>query len=660
MSLYPDPVARHYGGYEEGLGWSLASAGDVNGDGLADLVVSTGHASLMSDPTAKLWLGSPSGISGPPSWMAPTEVGGHSDALTVSGVGDVNGDGFDDVGVVSPYWRILSPGESRIYIFGGSAAGLSVTPMAILSVADRFWLDVAAAGDVDGDGYEDMVASSNPLTPNLVGDVRLYRGGPGGVSPTAAMILSGAVNDGRFGRTLEPAGDMDGDGFADVIIGEPGQRGHAQTGRVYLYRGSPAGLVPWWQHVGGPLAVELGMAACVADVDGDGWTDVVVGGFKRSAPASDWHGSVEVFFGSSSGIADEAELLHEESPPVRGTGIALAPAGDLNGDGLGDVVSGAPGAHVGFGFSGGVVVLLGRRRNHEPVIAPMPDVTADCGPIALRADADDPDDDVLAYAWVSDCADATFSPDADAVSPVANFAIGCGRTCTLTVTVDDGRCGLASASQRISLWDRTPPLLRDVPAPAIAECDAVPAPAPVTARDACDPSPTQRFEEARVDGPCPWTYRLERSWTANDACGNESRAPQAVEVMDTRPPVVAPGIEDLHCCWPPNGRIVTFDLGRFEPLIRDACDAHPIWRFDGCTASEDGQAVHDLAAECGITPDGAEIWVRSRRSGTATGGRAYGVLVTASDACGNRSEPTVIGYIRVPHDQRPVSRCESP
>jgi hypothetical protein len=216
-------------------------------------------------------------------------------------------------------------------------------------------------------------------------------------------------------------------------------------------------------------------------------------------------------------------------------------------------------------------------------------------------------------------------------------------------------CGNATAATRtLHVRDLVAPVLAGVPAGATVECDAVPAPAPVTASDACDPAPVVRLAQTRIDGRCPGEYRLVRTWTATDACGNAASASQELRVVDTRPPLVVPGSSELGCIWPPNHRMVPFHRSAFTVVATDDCSDPVTWRLAGCASSQpdDGLGDGSFAGDCAVSPDGSTIAVRAERSGRDRGERRYGVEVVATDACGNESAATLIGFIVVPHDFR--------
>ena len=111
-------------------------------------------------------------------------------------------------------------------------------------------------------------------------------------------------------------------------------------------------------------------------------------------------------------------------------------------------------------------------------------------------------------------------------------------TITRVWTATDDCGNVSTATQIITVEDTTAPVLANVPGDVVVECDAVPAPATPTATDNCDVEPTITFEEVREDGNCVDNYRLIRTWTATDNCGNESSQTQIVTVQDTTDPML--------------------------------------------------------------------------------------------------------------------------
>ena len=220
---------------------SLAGAGDVNRDGYGDIVVGAPDA-VLSRGAAYIYLGSPSGLAASPSTtLVPSpDMGGYFGG-SVASAGDVNGDGFADV-IIGARGAEYVGGA---YVYLGTSGGLSATPAALLRGLDgqhgAFGNAVATAGDVNGDGYADIVVSAVGAQA-LAGRVYVFMGGASGVPITPAAVLSGPGGvAGNFGRSLAGAGEVNGDGYADIIVGAVGAQ--ARTGRIFLYSGGAEGVI---------------------------------------------------------------------------------------------------------------------------------------------------------------------------------------------------------------------------------------------------------------------------------------------------------------------------------------------------------------------------------------------------------------------------------
>jgi hypothetical protein len=325
------------------FGGSLASAGDVNGDGFADLVV--GAIGAAGTGQVYLYLGGPTGLNTSP---ATTITGGDgftaNFGCSVASAGDVNGDGYADV-LVGAY--SASNGTGRAYLYWGGAAGLSTSPAVTLnglSGGGQFGWSVASAGDTNGDGFADVVIGA-PGAVNFTGRVYVYLGSAAGLGPSPSTALfSIETATGYFGSAVAGAGDVNGDGYADVAIGAP-NRG---SPRAYVFWGSAAGLqpVPVTRLVpGDTTGSTFGASVAIGgDVNGDGFADVVIGD-----PSYGAFGVAYFYLGGSSGIGavPSVTLVGIESGGSFGNAVAIA--GDLDGDGLSDLVIGASNVENGVG-----------------------------------------------------------------------------------------------------------------------------------------------------------------------------------------------------------------------------------------------------------------------------------------------------------------------
>jgi hypothetical protein len=304
------------------FGAAAASAGDVNGDGFGDVVVGAPSCCGVYPGAAYLFFGGPSGLSPQPVTLVSPKHESYY-GWSVAGAGDVNGDGYADV-------VVLAPGAAA-YLFLGGADGPRADPVAFGSLENT----LASAGDVNGDGFGDVLVG-NYWANNGAGQFSLFLGGANGLSASPITVASPTGGDGMFAQSLAGAGDINGDGLADIIVGAPGV-----IPVVYLYYGSPSGVAMTPTALpsqGGPTdtltsphATEFGAAvASAGDVNGDGFADVLVGSPEVIA--------AYLYFGSANGITSAARPT---TLSANGIGGDVSGSGDVNGDGFSDVVLGS-------------------------------------------------------------------------------------------------------------------------------------------------------------------------------------------------------------------------------------------------------------------------------------------------------------------------------
>ncbi|MBK9331422.1 MAG: VCBS repeat-containing protein [Ignavibacteria bacterium] len=318
------------------FGYSVSSAGDVNNDGFDDVIVGAPNYYPGSGNFGKtyLYLGSPLGLTF--AWSLSNQDQGFGSSI--SAAGDLNGDGFDDVIIGAHYtqWDLTSDTSgSSAYVFYGSANGLKSTHDWYYILANHSFIAVTTIGDVNGDGYSDLLTGSLLLEETQWGNLKpeyyAFYGGNVVLDPAPDWTVNGT---GHFGISVSDAGDVNGDGYSDVMIGSPSQLNSA--GKVYVYHGSSLGLntSPDWTAVGDSGSLFGESVSSAGDVNNDGYDDVIIGarGYLN--------GRAYVFHGSPTGLVANPSWLRDSYSPGTWFGYSVSGAGDVNGDNFSDVVIG--------------------------------------------------------------------------------------------------------------------------------------------------------------------------------------------------------------------------------------------------------------------------------------------------------------------------------
>ncbi len=249
----------------------------------------------------------------------------------VAGLGDINHDGFDDVGVTVP-------GKAKTYVYYGGNPMDTIPDLLLIGSSC-----VALAGDVNGDGYQDIITSNNLLA------CYVFFGSPTVLDTVPDVILPAEYSGDYFGSRIINAGDVNKDGYDDILILAPNYPNGNSFGKAYLYLGgNPTDTVAVWQITGGSGAAGSGQrrlqTVCALDYNGDGLVDIVVGrdGYYYtgidSLPAE-----VDVFFGKQSGFDTIPNLVIHPPPGLNYHQMAefggwwVSNLGDVNQDGYQDM-----------------------------------------------------------------------------------------------------------------------------------------------------------------------------------------------------------------------------------------------------------------------------------------------------------------------------------
>jgi serine/threonine-protein kinase len=347
---------------QQHFGYSLAAATNVL-DGLTDVIVGApGSAHAGDVGRVFVFGGTRDGLSHEPVQTLTVDRVGTSFGYAVA-TGDVNHDGADDLLVGEPFALETHNGRAFLYLSKDGSFAREPAWSATGPAGSWFGLDLSLGGDVNHDGYADAVigAPNASLGPDLVecGAAYVYMGSAVGLD-SIPSILPGCQAGGHFGRDAAFAGDLDADGFSDVVIGaEFASNGEQNEGVVQLCFGSKTGVAPYGAVFleSNTMGANFGIcAASLHDLDGDGCDDLFVGAlrFQRHHPRE---GAAFVYLGSRDRrIAPGWSRVRGK--PGSWLGGGGGPAGDVNADGFPDFIVGAPSFDTETGTNVGQVELF--------------------------------------------------------------------------------------------------------------------------------------------------------------------------------------------------------------------------------------------------------------------------------------------------------------
>jgi len=395
------------------LGWSVAGAGDINGDGFDDLMIGAPYAVNNGNNPGIVYVvfGHAGGFTHP---LAVSTLNGgngfrilgisHGDQFgqAVSGAGDINGDGFADLAIGAPGSDLSANNAGAGFVLFGKTSAFPATQLLLLNGTNGFAVSgenandyaghaISGSGRHNGGALDDLIIGAfhaDPAGTTRAGKSYVVFGKSGGFSALLALSgmaggtqgygIPGTAPDDYAGTSVGSAGDVNGDGFDDLIIGAPHQDPlFAYAGKSYVVFGKAGPFTSTLAlttlngnngfRLDGPAGHDYaGFAVNSAgDINGDGFSDLIVGAFGAT-PTGFNAGSSYVVFGHSGNFTHPLDLsglngqngfrLDGESAGNK-SGFSVSRAGDINGDGLGDLLIGAKDANAS---SGRTYVVFGR------------------------------------------------------------------------------------------------------------------------------------------------------------------------------------------------------------------------------------------------------------------------------------------------------------
>ena len=389
-------------------GFSASAAGDVNKDGFDDLIIGApgGDEAGFDGGQAYIVFGKASGfgtvdlgtLTSSAGFMIQADNAFDRAGQSVSGLGDINGDGFDDFAVTAPRgnggggWYYYDFSTPTAYVVLGSASTTDLN-LTFFDSSDGFRIDspgsygidnlsIAGAGDVNGDGLDDIIVGDLRAN-DYFGAAYVIFGKASGfgtiqlpnLPSSSGFVILGDDGQDWAGSFVSSAGDMNGDGYDDVIVGASNaDLGARNGGATYVVFGKAGGFGTLdltnlsasngFAIYGAAAGDQLMFSSPIGDINGDGYGDIVIG---AQGAGADQSGAAYVIFGRASGFGT-IDLKHLDMR----SGFALvgemandgagrvSGIGDFNKDGYDDLIVGAPFSGSGGELSGAAYVIFGR------------------------------------------------------------------------------------------------------------------------------------------------------------------------------------------------------------------------------------------------------------------------------------------------------------
>lgn len=370
------------------VGYSVSFAGDINGDSISDFLVSAdtiqgtvfviyGSTTGFSCPLNLTTLNSTQGFP-----ITNVAGGGSFSGNSVSGIGDFNHDTLDDIIIGAPQYNSDTGAAYIIYGKLGGYTSIDVNSLSSsgliingVSSADYAGSSVRGIGDINSDGINDVIIGA-PLADSENGAAYVVYGGSnygnslnlGTLPSSSGFVMTGVNNDDFTGFSVSPAGDLNGDGVGDLLIGAKGK--NMNSGSVYLVYGNRNGYTTLPLNSGGVVRFDGAVngdntgfsVSALGDVNMDSSSDFIIGapGYNSNT------GAAFVVYGQTSGYSSPfslASLTSSQGFIINGAtagdqfGSSVSAAEDVNKDGIMDIIIGAPQAN---NYTGAAYIIYGR------------------------------------------------------------------------------------------------------------------------------------------------------------------------------------------------------------------------------------------------------------------------------------------------------------
>jgi hypothetical protein len=367
-SLNVEQVNRLGFAADDHFGVSIAGGGDFNGDGHDDWIVGAPYADVAANTSGAgyLFLGGSFASTAPVSILAG-EVADDQAGISVAAGFNLNGDAYDDVAVGVRFHDGGAKDGGAVFIYFGRAnPSANPTPDLKLfgeAADDWFGHSISKAGDVNNDGYDDLIigAPYNDAAANAAGRAYIVFGAatPGAV--TMRPINGAAQAHSHFGWSVGGGGDLNNDGYDDVVVGARlhGSGANGAAGRVYVFLGgNPFNTTPALIVEGETKNDWFGESVAVlGDINGDGFDDWIAGAHFRDPGGVSAAGEASVFLGGNPPSGARVLRIAGSNADAQ-AGKAVGSGGDMDGDSFADILVGEHFANTAGGQSAGQVLMV--------------------------------------------------------------------------------------------------------------------------------------------------------------------------------------------------------------------------------------------------------------------------------------------------------------